>query len=82
VWGRIGGDRCRAPGQQNRLGAPEAVIALEFAHQPDDAIERLQIARHHRRMGDDHRIAQPPDLGLQKSRRGIDLAREQNLPDH
>ena len=61
--------------------ARDAVAALDLANQPDDAIQRLQIARHHRRMGDHHGIVQPPDLRPHKARRRIDLARSQNALD-
>ncbi len=46
------------------LRRPIAMIAVEFAHQFDQAIHRVQIARPHHRAREDHRFGEPGELQL------------------
>jgi hypothetical protein len=49
-------------GWGGKLGASEAVIAVEFAVALDQPIHRLQIALHHHSMRNDHCLADAGDL--------------------
>jgi len=40
------------------------VIAVELAHDFDHVVDRVEIAIAHGAVGDEHRLAQPPDLQL------------------
>ena len=55
----------RRLGRGGKLGASEAVIAVEFAVELEQPIHRLQIALHHHRMRNDPRLADAGDLQLQ-----------------
>ena len=57
------------------------MIAIEFADDLDHAIQRLQVARHHLRVGDRHRVVQPADLQRNEATRRIDVAARQHLGD-
>jgi len=58
------------------------VIAVEFAHQLDPSIRRLEIAIHHHRSRDDHRFAQLRDRQLNEAAGRVDLAARGHLCDH
>jgi len=57
------------------------MIAVEFARQLDQSIDRVKIALHHHRARRDHRFAEPGDLQLDEAGRRIDLAALQHLRD-
>jgi hypothetical protein len=54
----------RRLGRGGKLGASEAVIAVEFAVELEQPIHRLQIALPHHRMRNDPRLADAGDLPI------------------
>jgi hypothetical protein len=71
----------RGAPKSGNLGRREAVIAVEFARQPDQPVHRLKIAVHHHRARDDHRFVDPGDLQLDEAGGRIDLAARQHFLD-
>ncbi len=89
----VGARRFEREGALSRRGEPQfldagrdvagrkAMVAVELAHDPDDAVDRLEVRRAHCAIRDEQRLAEAADLQRDELGRGLRHPPGEDLPN-